>query len=177
MEENTETFLIDSNAFITPHRNYYQFSFAPTFWKLLNQYCSNGDILTLDIVLGELCKEEDEKKKDEMQLWLENSFTGVSASSKTQDVLDNYVKIMAHLQKDDKYLEAAAREWSDVKVADPWLIAVAKTYGYTIVSFEKRMNIGTGNPTKRAKIPNVCDDFGVNYCNLFDMMKSLKFRM
>ncbi|HIA3652971.1 MULTISPECIES: DUF4411 family protein [Enterococcus] len=177
MNNDVEKFLIDSNAFITPHRNYYQFSFAPTFWELLNQHCSSGKIMTLDMVMGELCREKEDEKKDDMQIWLESSFTGIPVSSKTQDVLTNYAIVMNHLQIDDKYLEDAAREWSDVKVADPWLIAVAKTYGYTIVSFEKRMSISSRNPTKRAKIPNICDDFGIKYCNLFDMMKVLKFRM
>lgn len=177
MENVSDTFLIDSNAFITPHRNYYQFSFAPTFWELLNKHCSTGEIMTLDMVMDELCKEEDDEKKDEMQIWLENSFKGKHASAKTQEVVNNYANVINHLHSDNKYLEDAVREWSDIKVADPWLIAVAKTYGYTIVSFEKRMQINSGSPTKRAKIPNICDDFGIKYCDLFEMMKALNFKM
>jgi hypothetical protein len=38
--------------------------------------------------------------------------------------------------------------------ADPWLIALGKHYGYTVVSDER-------GATNLAKIPGVCNDLGV----------------
>lgn len=48
MQNSDEIFLIDSNAFITPYRNYYQFTFAPSFWKQLNNFATNGRILKIN---------------------------------------------------------------------------------------------------------------------------------
>lgn len=177
MQNSDEIFLIDSNAFITPYRNYYQFTFAPSFWKQLNNFATNGRIITLDKVEKELCKEVIVEQKDQMQLWLEDDFTGVKSSSNEQGILENYAMVLNHIQQDSKYNEKALREWADVKVADPWLVAVALEYGYTIISFESKATIQPNNPIGRAKIPNICEDLGVRYCSLFEMMNKLAFSL
>ncbi|TDL96621.1 DUF4411 family protein [Macrococcus carouselicus] len=57
--------------------------------------------------------------------------------------------------------------------ADLWLIAVAKVYGYTIVTMEKRdRNLSDSNPTKRElHISDVCDRFEVECIDLFELMR------
>lgn len=177
MTSNDEIYLIDSNAFITPHRMYYQFSFAPTFWEQLNRFSTAGKIMTLDKVGQELCRESAPEKKDDMQVWYEDTFTGSKIPSTNQEVVKKYVQVMNHLQEDNKYNEKALREWSDAKVADAWLIAVALQFGYTIISFEKKVNIQPNTSIGRAKIPNICEDLGVKYCDLFEMMKKLGFKL
>lgn len=61
-------------------------------------------------------------------------------------------------------------------VADPWLIAVAKAYDYTIITFEAGINFN-GTPMARAKIPNVCRDLNVKYADLFSMMEQLQVKL
>lgn len=65
---------------------------------------------------------------------------------------------------------SAVLAWSDIKIADPWLIAIAIVGGYSVVTFER-----TSASPKKPKIPDICDHFGVKHCNLFQMMRSLGF--
>jgi len=57
--------------------------------------------------------------------------------------------------------------------ADTWLIAFAKTHNYTIVTNESL------NPEikKKIPIPNVCIHYNIQYVNIFDMLRKLKFRI
>jgi hypothetical protein len=52
-------------------------------------------------------------------------------------------------------------------VADPWLIAKAKTLGATVVTHEVLAPLGS----KKVKIPNICREFGVEFCNTFDLLE------
>jgi hypothetical protein len=62
-------------------------------------------------------------------------------------------------------------------VADPWLIATAAVYGYTIVTFEKFVNVNTGNPSGTPKIPNIAEKFHVRTTDLFHMIRDLGVRL
>ena len=53
--------------------------------------------------------------------------------------------------------------------ADPWLIAHAIASGGKVVTQETR----AGENSRRAKIPNVCDFFGVEAMNMDDMLREL----
>lgn len=57
--------------------------------------------------------------------------------------------------------------------ADPWLIATAMAKGYTVVTHESK----AGDGTKKVKIPNICEVFGVDYTNLFEVMKAKKVKL
>ena len=45
-----EKFLIDSNSFMTPYRQYYAFDLVPTFWKELSKRTDSGNLILLDMV-------------------------------------------------------------------------------------------------------------------------------
>ena len=53
--------------------------------------------------------------------------------------------------------------------ADGWLIAYARALGCTVVTLE----IANPNVQRKVPIPNVCDAFGVDYTNTFDMLRAL----
>ena len=57
-------------------------------------------------------------------------------------------------------------------VADGWLVAYAQAHNLTLVTQEVR------NPDikKRVPIPNVCEQFNVNFINTFDMLRQLGVR-
>ena len=52
--------------------------------------------------------------------------------------------------------------------ADPWIIAHAKAYGGRVVTFEKR-----APQSRKPKIPDICDVFGVNSLNIYELLKEL----
>lgn len=56
--------------------------------------------------------------------------------------------------------------------ADGWLISFAKVHGHTVVTHE------TYNPYARRKvsIPNICQDFNVEYSDTFAMLRKLNIR-
>ncbi len=43
----------------------------------------------------------------------------------------------------------------------------------TVVTFEKRV----GPNSTKVKIPNICEQFNVDYCDLFHMMRQLGARL
>lgn len=176
MENNI--YLIDANAFLTPSKSYYRFSVAPGYWKQINELAKKGFIKTIDKIDKEVRPREDHDKKDEIQLWYENEFNGQILSTKKQGIVDEYVKIINHLYESEKYNEKAFLEWSSREdIADPWIIATAKAYSYTVISFEKKINYNGGSPMSSAKIPNVCQDLNVKYTSLFNMMEQLEIEL
>lgn len=54
--------------------------------------------------------------------------------------------------------------------ADPFLIAYALTHGHTVVTNEKLAPVNT----HKVKIPNVCQNFGVEYTDPFKMLRALR---
>lgn len=171
-------FLIDANAFLTPSKQYYRFSFAPSYWEQVNSLAESGNIKTIDKIEKEVRPRDKDSKKDDIQIWYENTFRGEIIPTNQQKIVDEYVNVINHLYISEKYNEKAFMEWSAREdVADPWLIATAKVFSYTIVSFERPINYNGGSPMSRAKIPNVCKDLKVNYTNLFSMMEQLEVKL
>lgn len=173
-----EVFLIDANAFLTPSKQYYRFSIAPGYWEQLNDLSNKGFVKTIDKITKEVCPREDESMKDDVQNWYEDVFQGTIISTKQEEVVEEYQSILNHLHSSEKYSDKAFREWAmNESVADPWLIAVAKAYNYTVVSFETMKIFNGGTPLSSAKIPNICQDLNVPYTNLFSMMEELNIQL
>ena len=51
--------------------------------------------------------------------------------------------------------------------ADPWVIAQALCDGSTVVTHESHAGPGS----KKVKIPNVCEAFGVRYIKIYDLLR------
>jgi len=91
-------------------------------------------------------------------------------------ILQKYRDVLSFIQQSDKYSEAALRRWSQLDIADPWLIAAAKVYDYTLLSFEQSTGtIPEGSRSKNPKLPDVARHFQVPYTSLFDMMRNESF--
>ena len=52
-----EKFLIDSNSFMTPYRQYYAFDLVPSYWEKISKCTSSGRLELLDIVKVERSEE------------------------------------------------------------------------------------------------------------------------
>lgn len=87
-------------------------------------------------------------------------------------------QILQHIQKNPVYKVAALTEWSRETVADPWLIATAASYNYTIITFEEsNTGLSSRTPSKNAKIPDVAQTFGVKTEKLYYMMRELGLKL
>jgi hypothetical protein len=180
---NGEIFLVDSNSFITPARLYYAPQFFPSFWDFMGENLQNGKMVILDSVYAELTRGEKRKengvdviKYDDLAMWLKAIPNLTPLSHKQKSIVAGYAAIQQYITDCGFYLPNVQNTWRDESVADPWLVATAKVFGYTIISFEKPLNPQPGSKYKAIKIPDVCSVFQVKYGDLFYMMKKLGFR-
>lgn len=169
-----DIFLLDSNVFITPYRNYYPFDFAPKYWQQLMATFQLNNVKVLDVVFQEVTKYE-----DELSDWIKNQGNLTPLSTKTSSILVNYGKVLNYVQSCGLYKNEALRNWSQAYVADPWLIAVAMDLNATIITEETPVGSGlsTKNPSRNAKLPDVAKNFGVKCENLFYFMRQMNFKL
>lgn len=64
-----------------------------------------------------------------------------------------------------KYPQASVNVFSSG--ADPWLVAYAAAHHYKLVTLEK----SSPKSKTKIKIPDVCNKFGVEYCDTFALLK------
>jgi hypothetical protein len=166
-----EIFLMDSNSFIAPYKSFYSFDFAPGYWNQLENGIKCGRIQILDLVKNEITSGDDELKK-----WM-SSLSFNSIDRRQQNILQVYANVLQYIQYNPCYKPAALTEWSKSNIADPWLIATAKVFGYTIITFEEGKKINPSSPSKNAKIPDVADHFGVKTEKLYYLMRELGFKL
>jgi len=166
MASKDEIFLIDSNTLVAPNQQYYPFDMAPGFWDQMKECIETGRIIIASIVFDEV-----KAGSDDLSKWIDQ-FKSMTFDHKDKDIVIAIGEILDFLRNSPKYSSAAVLSWSDIKIADPWLIAIAKTYEYTVVTFEK-----SSNSPNKPKIPDICDHFGVKYCDLFKMMRALSFSL
>ena len=160
-----DKYLPDANTFITAYQTSYAFDIAPGYWKQLEPVLLRKNIFILDVVKAEL-----EKGEDELTEWFRSIDELPVLDRKDSEIFANYVKVLRFLQESPMYTEKALREWSDEKVADPWLIAAARAKGVKIVTFEKGLGHIT-MPSGRPKIPDVAREFGVECIDLYTFMR------
>lgn len=89
----------------------------------------------------------------------------VFSLSTIRGVYQEWADVIKHIQNNPCYKDAALtseKGWANDTIADPWLIAIAKKHSYVIVTDEvKNVNLNPVNPSKSAKIPDVCEQLGI----------------
>lgn len=164
-----EKFLLDANTFITPFKNYYPFDFAPGFWRQMESRIKWNSVFILDAVQNEVMKGE-----DELSGWLGAISDANIVDRRSEPVLMKYAEVLKFLQESSLYSDKALRSWSDVNVADPWLIAAASAFGYTLITFETSAGVISANsPSGKPKIPDIAREFDVKCENLFYFMRKV----
>lgn len=99
-------------------------------------------------------------------------------STRSGNVIKGYQKVINRVASSGYYKTLAVAEWSQEKIADPWIIAVASLEKATIVTSENRIsNLKDGIPKKNAKIPDIADEFNIQTIDLFQMMRELHFKL
>lgn len=164
----SEKVLFDANSFITPHNTYYAPEMVPSYWEYLSEVASQ--IVLLDKVYDEVTR-----SRDSLSSWLRDHKADFCyLSTRDAEVLAVYGQVIQYLDESPLYQQGARRAWADFQVADPWLIAAAKVYGYKIVTFERGSLPNKNSPAKNPKIPVVGEEFGVECEDLFSYLKRMK---
>jgi hypothetical protein len=153
---------LDSDSLMEPSKGPYHPQIAPKFWTFLEQKGREGIIASCLRVYGELQEGQGELAKWATKVSGAGFFVAPDAS--VQAVLG---QIAEHVN--NGYPPHRASKFLDG--ADPWLIAHAKAHGGRVVTFEKRVD-----PTSRKpKIPNVAEIFGVKTLNIWELLLELDF--
>ena len=170
-------YLIDANAIIAPYRVYYAFDLVPRFWDFLSEQIISGNILLIDKVYDEIAVNKDKTKpSDDLQKWIE-SLAAHKKSIKTAEIVSAYQEVVNYINNSDKYLDSAKRDWFNLNHADPWLVATAKAEKHKIITFEAKKGASPkGQGWNIVRIPNVCEDLGIECVDLFKVLRELGFR-
>lgn len=160
-------YLIDSNIFIQAQREYYCLDICPGFWDFLGRRLISGELASIQHVYKELTNTPD----DDVAIWVKDykqhfSTVDDEVTQKNFSAIVNYVNEEYSRRRNNNPHIAGF-----LSVADPWLIAKAKTLQATLVTHEVRAPGG-----HRPKIPDVCDKFGVATIRTSDMIRALSVR-
>lgn len=147
-------YIFDSDVLITLFRNFYRSRF-PSLWQKFDACVIDGRIISVREVMNEI-----ESRDDQLSKWAkQNREIFTQPSSEELAFIAEIFKV-PHFQM----LVRTEERLKGKPVADPFVIAKAKIIQGCVVSNEKR----TPNA---AKIPNVCDHFGVDHINLEEFME------
>ena len=175
-----KVYLLDTNIFIEPYRTFYSFDYGTAFWDFLKYQAKNGQIFSIDKVYTELSCIE-----DQLFDWVERDLIplGFFHSSENINVLKNYKEIIQWAEgKRGRFKDEAIKEFKKEDNADPWLVAYAMHYRDMKSVFKKEIVIVTQEKLERNRknkipIPIVCEEFSVECCDLFTMLRELGFKI
>jgi hypothetical protein len=142
-------------------KNYYPATFS-SLWTEIDQMVATGELISVEEV-----REESLRRTDSPHLldWIQRN-TAIFAPP-TEDEMAFVAEIFSveHFRQ----LVGADVLLRGGFVADPWLIARAKVLGGCVVTEERIKQ-------NAAKIPNVCEHFGVEYTNVETLLASKGWR-
>jgi hypothetical protein len=163
MKAEGRKFLIDANVLIAARRSYYGFDLCPGFWSSIKDGFGAKRIFSTRRVEVELLA-----GGDVLTTWIKHELpTGFFLDDSRAEVIAAYTPMMTWVAGRDFLPAAKAKFATD---ADGWLIATAKQEDHCLVTHETRQ-IGA---KARVPMPNVCEEFGISYCNTFEMLRELE---
>ena len=156
-------YLVDANVFIQAQQQHYSMDFCPAFWDFLKSEATKTTLASIDMVYEEL-----ESYGDIVAQWVkENKSLIFTVSSQDTEIQKKFIEIADYVNRHPIYKQSEKDRFLDG--ADPWLIATASVLECKIVTHEVLV---PSNSTK-VKIPNVAQDFGVDWINPYDMIRRL----
>jgi hypothetical protein len=156
-------FVLDANVFIQAHRAYYAFDLCPGYWKALLAHYNGERLCSIDRIRDELTG-----GGDALADWVAHTVPeAFFVQTSDAPVSGWFGQMMVWVQAQTQFLPAAKAEFATK--ADGWLVAYAKAFGFAVVTQE----VPNPNIKRKVPIPNVCDAFGVQYIDTFDMLRAL----
>jgi len=157
-------YLLDANTYIQAKNEYYQMDVCPGYWDWLDQQFASDSLASVSMVYKEL-----KEFGDELSDWVkERKVQFLDVSDEVTQVyfseIAEYVVQIGNLKPGnlENFLEGA----------DPWLIAKAREINANVVTHE----VLAPESSRKVKVPNICEVFGVEYINTFQMLRTLEAR-
>lgn len=163
--------LFDTNSFIAPFNQYYAPDIVPSYWNQLLANSSN--IIVLDKVRDEIYR-----GGDGLSEWLKSNIDRFEVvSTNNLQIINVYGQVIQYIAGNRCYQPAAVKNWSENRIADPWLVAAAKVYKCPIITFERLANPTEGSPSRNPKIPDVGRYFEVSCKDLYSYMRDVRMKI
>lgn len=156
-------YFIDANCFIEAKNGPYRFETWPAVWAWLEEQIVEKNISSST----EVFKEWD-KGKDDLSRWARIQRQHGFFLEPDEKVQEIYGHIADYVLR--KYPGKNAREF--LVGADGWVIAHAKADKGTVVTREVKV----GTASKKVKIPNVSENFGVEWIDFYNIFEKLGAR-
>jgi len=148
---------LDTNVFIEAWNKYYAFDLCPDYWDKLDQLAKDGVIFATEEVKRDIAKKDDDLNK-----WIESrDYFFKAISGEVQNCLSHIFQIEEHRRLVDSSKFRS--------IADPWVIAHAMAENAIVVTKEKFET----HPTRRIKIPNVCQAMKIEWIDDFELLRRL----
>jgi hypothetical protein len=151
-------YCLDANVLIEAKNGPYAFDLVPRFWKWIEEMLVQDTVYSSIMVYKELAE-----GSDELSVWVK---TLKRFFLEPSEMVQNTLSAIANFVT-ERYEPQQAQIFLDG--ADAWVIAQSKIDSATVVTHETLVDISS----KKAKIPNVCEVFGVPYINTYGMMRAL----
>jgi hypothetical protein len=148
------TYIFDANALITL-KNFYPARFT-TLWTKLDQAVAEGKVLSVREVYNEVTG-----RADLVSEWAKKNRGIFGAPDANEQAFVAEIFKVPHFQQG---LIIPRKQLAGHFAADPFVIAAAKVKNGCVVTQEVLKN-------GAAKIPNVCEYFGIEHCNLEGFME------
>ena len=144
---------VDTSAFLDGWVRYYPPDTFPGLWERIEKLIDSGDLRATEEVLHEL-----EKKHDDVYAWAKERKDALAVP------IDDRIQpaVSAILEDFEKLLDTRKNR----SAADPFVIALAKIEGCTVVTGE-----GTTGSLNRPNIPDVCSALGVPCIGLLQLIR------
>ena len=148
-------YVFDNSPLSVLFRNYYRRRF-PTLWDMFDGLIADGRIVST----REVCREAEDSSLENLRDWATAHQPVFHVPTAAEGAFVVQIYAVRHFQQniEQRKLLKGGRN------ADPFVIAKAATEGRCVVTMELFKENG-------AKIPNICDHFGVNCLSLEAFME------
>ena len=161
-------FLFDANVLITASNNYYPIDQVPEFWEWLHHQASAGNIkMPLEIMEEILAGKKDD---DPLLAWIKDA--GNKKALLLEEAVDG---ALVNVVVEQGYAPDLTDDELEEIGRDPFLIA----YGMVDAADRCVVTVEGSAPSKKRKnrkIPDVCNGFGLQWCNPFTVNRRLGFK-
>ncbi|MEF1256115.1 DUF4411 family protein [Vibrio sp. M260112] len=155
-------YLLDANTFIEAKNRYYSMTICPGYWQWILDSNIKFGVSSIDFVKTELVA-----GNDDLSTWAKDHYH-IFASIDDEETQLAFVDVVNHVMSLQDMRPGTHEEF--LRGADPWLIAKAIATKATIVTHEKLDR----KIKKKILIPNICEAFGVQYINTFELLNELE---
>ncbi len=157
----------DTSAVINPWGKLYPMDVFPRIWECLSEAIERGFVVAHPTVIEEVAGQENEEDEEDGE---EDDLVNWVNQCEKLEFPDDEILQMIAIDIRNKYPKLVRQS---AKVgADPFVIALAKQHGFTVVSEE----ILTPSERKNeGKIPYVCEKYGVKHINFLGFMREMEW--